>query len=83
MSITVDDLDSVSSLARSESLSTILSMGVVAVLLLVALLVIKELASVSDRPRARYLARTVDIAIVPLAFGFLTIIVAKLGGVTG
>jgi hypothetical protein len=53
------------------------SLAVVGILMLLALLVQKELASASDSRFALALSRIVNVAIVPLLLGFAFIVAVK------
>ncbi len=53
------------------------TLGVIAVVLLVTLLVAKEVASASDSPRAQRLSRALNVGTVPLLFSFAATTVAK------
>ena len=53
------------------------TLGVIAVVLLVTLLIVKEVASASDSPRALRLSRALNVGAVPLCFSFTAITVAK------
>jgi len=59
------------------SVEAVASLGVVAVLLLIVLLVTKELASASDNPRAQRLSKVVNVGAVPLMFAFIAIAASK------
>ena len=59
------------------SMATAGSLAVVGIVLLLALLIQKELASASDSRFAQVLSRVVNIAIVPLLLGFAYIVVFK------
>jgi hypothetical protein len=59
------------------SMATAGSLAVVGIVLLLALLIQKELASASDSRFALVLSRIVNIAIVPLLLGFAYIVVFK------
>jgi len=58
-------------------IEAVASLGVVAVLLLIVLLVSKELASASDHPRAQRLSKVINAGAVPLVFAFIAIAVSK------
>lgn len=60
------------------SMATAGSLAVVGIVLLLALLIQKELASASDSRFAWVLSRIVNIAIVPLLLGFAYIVVFKI-----
>ena len=56
---------------------SVAALGVVAVVLLIALLITKELASASDHPRAQRLSRLVNVGLAPLAMAFTVIVGTK------
>lgn len=58
--------------------ATMSSFGVIATAALMALLVIKELATTSENPRLQLLGRHPYVVVVPLLFVFCLIIVADL-----
>ncbi|MCW3132985.1 MAG: hypothetical protein N2V78_01445 [Methanophagales archaeon] len=51
--------------------------GAIGVVVLIALLIAKELLSASENERALLLGRVTSVAINPLLFAFLTIVVVK------
>ncbi len=53
------------------------SLGVIAVLLLISLVVTKELTSDTDAPRLQRFGRGLNVAIIPLLMGFTAIVAAK------
>jgi len=55
--------------------------GAIGVVVLIALLIAKELLSASENEKALLLGRVTGIAINPLLFAFLTIVVVKVMGV--
>ncbi len=55
----------------------IVTLGVVAVALLVVLLVSKELAGASENPRAQRFSQAVNVGTVPLLCSFVAITVSK------
>lgn len=63
--------------ATTATLASWTTLGAVAVVLLIALLITKELASASDNPRAQRLAKLVNVGVVPLGFAFVTIVVTR------
>ena len=54
------------------------AMGAAAVITLLAFLFIRELATSSKGTHHRFLARSLDIGIVPLFIAFVTIVVMKI-----
>ena len=54
------------------------AMGVLAVIALLAFLCIKELSAATEDINHRFLARSLDIGIVPLFIAFVTIVVMKI-----
>jgi hypothetical protein len=50
---------------------------VIGVLVLISMLVLKELASASTDHRLHQLSRLLNIAILPLLFGFILIVIFK------
>lgn len=72
------------STVTTTTVSTIVStavmaatLGLLAVLTLIALLVTKELASASENRRLQYLARALNVAILPLLVAFAAIVAVK------
>jgi hypothetical protein len=53
------------------------SLGVIGILVLVTMLVQKELATASADSRLHQLSRLLNIAILPLMFGFILIVIFK------
>lgn len=53
------------------------SLGVIAVLLLISLVVTKELTSDTDAPRLQRFGRGLNVAIIPLLMVFTAIVAAK------
>lgn len=51
--------------------------GAISVVVLIALLIAKELLSASENKKAMLLGRIISVAINPLLFVFLTIVVVK------
>ena len=60
-----------------------LGLGLVAVIALVAFLCTKELASTCENGSRRFLARSLDVAIVPLVIAFVMIVVMKVVEILG
>lgn len=54
------------------------SLGLIAVLLLVSLVVAKEFANATEAPRVQRFARGLNVAIIPLLMVFTAIVAAKL-----
>ena len=54
-----------------------MALGLVAVLVLITLLAVRELATVSEGGSRRRLAKALDIGIVPLIIAFAMIVVMK------
>ena len=54
-----------------------MALGLVAVIALVAFLCVKELATSSEPDSRRFLAQSLDIAIIPLTIVFAMIVVIK------
>jgi len=54
-----------------------MALGLVAVIALVAFLCVKELASSSEPDSRRFLAQSLDVAIIPLIIVFAMILVIK------
>jgi len=52
--------------------------GIVLTLSLIAILIGKECISTSENPRTRVLARSLDLAIVPLLIGFVSIVIIRI-----
>jgi len=55
-----------------------MALGLVAVITLIALLGVRELAAASDNGSHRLLARSLDIGIVPLIIAFAMIVAVKI-----
>jgi hypothetical protein len=54
------------------------SVALIAILVLLSLLIQKELASTSDRPRIKKLSRRLNLAIIPLLFVFIFTVGVKI-----
>lgn len=61
----------------TTAVGTAVSLGLIAVLVLISFLVAKELASADGHPRLQRLSRLLNVAIVPLLMVFTAIVVAK------
>jgi len=61
--------------ASGASLS--MALGLVAVVALIAFLCVKELATSSEPSSRRFLAQSLDVAIIPLIIAFAMILVIK------
>ena len=57
------------------------SLGLIAVLVLISLLVAREFASTTDAPRVKRFGRGLNVAIIPLLIVFTAIVAAKLAEV--
>jgi len=57
--------------------------GAIAVVILIALLIAKELLSASENEKAMLLGRITNVAINPLLFSFLCIVIVKVLEVLG
>jgi hypothetical protein len=75
--IVVSTITGTGSIADSTT-AMMSSYGVIAVLVLLALLAVKELAIASENPRLQLLGLNPHVAVVPLLFVFCLIIVADL-----
>ncbi len=53
------------------------SLGLIAVLALVGMLVVREMTAGHERPRMQALARALNVAIVPLLIAFAVIVAAR------
>jgi len=56
---------------------TVTTLGLLAVLTLIALLITQELAGAAENRRPQYLARSLNVAILPLSVAFAAIVAAK------
>ena len=54
-----------------------MALGLVAVIVLIAFLVVRELATASESGRHRLLAKSLEIGIVPLIIAFVMIVAMK------
>lgn len=59
------------------------ALGVVGVITLIAFLATKELATAANGPRHKFLARCLNVGIVPLAMVFATIVAFKVAQILG
>jgi hypothetical protein len=66
----------VSAIASTEAF--VASLGLIAVVLLISLVVTKQLASATDAPRLQRFAHGLDVAIIPLLMVFTAIAAAKM-----
>jgi len=69
--------------ATSVVVSQAAIFGAIGVVILIALLIAKELLSASENKKAQLLGRITNVAINPLLFAFLLIVVMKAARVLG
>ena len=65
----------ISSITSTAGLAA--GLGLIAVLMLISFLIVKELASAGDNPRLERLSRFLNVAIVPLLVVFGSIVVSR------
>ena len=74
---------SITTEATAAAFSSTASLGLVAIVILLMLLVQKEIAVTSPNPRTKFLKRVLDIGIVPMFVVFVVIVGVKLVEVLG
>jgi len=73
----------VSTVTTVAALGLMGTLGIVVSIVLVSFLATKELASSSEGPRHRLIARSLDIGIIPLIMAFAVIVVMKIAEILG
>lgn len=77
MATTVVTTLAASAMTADVPFNRLFDLSVASVVLLIALLVVKQVANVSDDPQVQRLAGLVDIGIFPLAFAVVVVIAAR------
>jgi hypothetical protein len=68
----------ISTLTTSTDFTLTASLGLIVILVLVALLVMKEISSTEDAARQKRLNATINIGLVPLLIVFILIVAVRL-----
>ncbi len=74
---------SITTEATAAAFSSTASLGLIAIVILLMLLVQKEIAVSSPNPRTRFLRRVLDVGIVPMFVVFVVIVGVKVFEVLG